>query len=1189
MFDWLTTFTLTITVALVIIGLVQWILRSQSARLRYQLWNWSILAFLMFAIISLLPAFTIIIPTLFSPSHTLERRFYPQYDAPAMNSTSLSSDMVTSPPSSDATPIITSTTTPQSTSNIVEQPVPTTVSQVLLQTIILIIWSSACLSVIARYVYTTIRLRRDIDTNQPLSPTWQQSLDVICQKLQIHPPKLYSSTTVPVPIVFGMLSPTVVIPVKLAQITKAQQELILLHECLHIKHRDLPLQLLALVFYALQWFNPLVWVLRREIKVLREQACDEYVLSYGIEQQSYARYLIDIARNVLHYHRPTVTAFFTSKSNLSRRIEGIISYRASSSSFVNHILKTAFIVTISIILIGQVQMTLRAQSARVLTLAVPESIANNRTTLDTVLSDFEAQYTDVNVQVVTIPRIFGSTSDENAITTYQTAIQNYAESGDVFMVETATLNPVANRAGYLLDLNAIAQGDTSLTPSDYHPAAWDAFQWDGGLWAMPTTLSPVGILYDQQAFDNANLPYPSADWTLADFERTALALTTETAGFQVNNSLGYLAYSLTGTPFTDSTIPAQPSLILPDLAQLAEAFATSINQNSIAQFNPTNNNTFLLGGWSLRSVNSSDIPLSFAPLPNGRVAVEARGYAVSSGTPYPQLAYELSKFLSTRSEIVSNFAELPALSTPNIAQPPRLSDADITQMTQLLDTYIPTRDLLFSDIFDEAVMVISDGVDSVSALQTASTNIANALITVSTTSNPVVLQTPIPQFSESQNTQGEILTFAVDPSTGNDISLWQEQFEAFVTSDVRIGEVDLVFPPDTPDDISNQREAVLNADCGYIRSPINYQSELDRFLDLSPFINSDFTFNPDDLVDGNLEATTAPDGRIYMLPASIEPFVIGYDPALFEANNVPLPIFDWTLSDWTNSLQDFVNAPNYDDIVVSPQAFSTDITMIELLITLYGGRLYTEDGRSLNLDDPATDSAVREIIALAQADILEYIPLYSFRQDFTVTRNSPLIISVLSDQTTTDNGATINSGILGNNSIGARPYNIVPFPQGTTQTPYGYDVTGLFISATSEFAEPCYRLIRQLQQQPVLFGGLPPLKSLMENPAIIALTPSDLLDFYSQWIQRIGNPDAVRVSTLSQRNFTQYAIGLLLGRALDRIILDGGSIDAELLLAQEIANQVSTCAGDFDPSNEEDAFNALRDCFNAADPSLFGE
>ncbi len=73
--------------------------------------------------------------------------------------------------------------------------------------------------------------------------------------------------------------------------------------------------------------------------------------------------------------------------------------------------------------------------------------------------------------------------------------------------------------------------------SSYMRAALDAVTVDGKLYMIPTGFhgGPISMFYNKKMFDDAGLAHPSPDWTLAEFEEAAAALTNTE-----NNQFGVL-------------------------------------------------------------------------------------------------------------------------------------------------------------------------------------------------------------------------------------------------------------------------------------------------------------------------------------------------------------------------------------------------------------------------------------------------------------------------------------------------------------------------------------------------------------------------------------------------------------------------------------------------------------------------
>lgn len=83
------------------------------------------------------------------------------------------------------------------------------------------------------------------------------------------------------PLVTGTLKPVIILPAEFHQTyTRNEQYMTLLHECMHVKRRDLASSFIALAFRAMNWANPLVHMAWGAFRADQEAACDESVLRH---------------------------------------------------------------------------------------------------------------------------------------------------------------------------------------------------------------------------------------------------------------------------------------------------------------------------------------------------------------------------------------------------------------------------------------------------------------------------------------------------------------------------------------------------------------------------------------------------------------------------------------------------------------------------------------------------------------------------------------------------------------------------------------------------------------------------------------------------------------------------------------------------------------------------------------------
>ncbi len=144
-----------------------------------------------------------------------------------------------------------------------------------------------------RFVSRVSKAENDVSPRE-LQLLQKTTLEVFNRKTKI---KLIKSDDVSVPMVLGMVRRVVVIENR--AYTDEELELILLHECMHIKNHDLWLKFLVCMFCCLYWFNPFVYLLKSDIDFVLELKCDNAVCRHLDENKklSYAEFINNTARN----------------------------------------------------------------------------------------------------------------------------------------------------------------------------------------------------------------------------------------------------------------------------------------------------------------------------------------------------------------------------------------------------------------------------------------------------------------------------------------------------------------------------------------------------------------------------------------------------------------------------------------------------------------------------------------------------------------------------------------------------------------------------------------------------------------------------------------------------------------------------------------------------------------------------
>ncbi len=97
------------------------------------------------------------------------------------------------------------------------------------------------------------------------------------------------------PCSFGLFRPTVVLPAAFDRLEPAFQRGIVCHELLHLERRDFVAAVVEEVVTAFLWFHPWVWLIRRRIRLHREQVVDAAVVRRTGDRRAYLRCLLALA------------------------------------------------------------------------------------------------------------------------------------------------------------------------------------------------------------------------------------------------------------------------------------------------------------------------------------------------------------------------------------------------------------------------------------------------------------------------------------------------------------------------------------------------------------------------------------------------------------------------------------------------------------------------------------------------------------------------------------------------------------------------------------------------------------------------------------------------------------------------------------------------------------------------------
>lgn len=164
------------------------------------------------------------------------------------------------------------------------------------------------------------------------------------------PVPVYQSGSIASPALIGIFCPKLIIPTSAKQWSEEEFELIIMHEFYHYKSKDILFKAFMTIVCCMNWFNPAVYLMKRQFFYDIELACDEKVLMHRNkeEREAYARIMLSFAgrkRGVTSFS----TGFGESKKQMKKRIDHVMDTKKKKKGIFSIIITVGIILTMSIL------------------------------------------------------------------------------------------------------------------------------------------------------------------------------------------------------------------------------------------------------------------------------------------------------------------------------------------------------------------------------------------------------------------------------------------------------------------------------------------------------------------------------------------------------------------------------------------------------------------------------------------------------------------------------------------------------------------------------------------------------------------------------------------------------------------------------------------------------------------------
>lgn len=260
---------------------------------------------------------------------------------------------------------------------------------------------------------------------------------------------------------------------------------------------------------------------------------------------------------------------------------------------------------------------------------------------------------------------------------YPTKLQVWFSSGkapDVIRMSRDIFSPFASE-DLFADLTPYLEASGSAGCWD--ESLLDIFDFDGELLSLPYLYSNYVIAYNKDIFDEANLEYPTADWTETEFVELAKTLTSgegpeKTYGMWFGGWVCELVRALYGEPKMYDTENMVMQATNNEKFKASFQLLGDLHKDGYCSDEVTKTTTtggFVTGKYAMALAMTSDIgnyqkqigdnfkwdivelPISETYDTRWNTNMRLQGFGMSKTTEHPELAYDLIEYMTTNYEV----------------------------------------------------------------------------------------------------------------------------------------------------------------------------------------------------------------------------------------------------------------------------------------------------------------------------------------------------------------------------------------------------------------------------------------------------------------------------------------------------------------------------------------------------------
>lgn len=231
----------------------------------------------------------------------------------------------------------------------------------------------------------------------PLPKEWEDRLLQVTRKVPVKKSiKIMESAAVKVPMVIGYLKPFILLPVgAINQLAAEEVEAIIAHEVAHIYRNDFLMNIFISFIEVFFYYNPAVWWISGNIRLERENCCDDIAIKVCGNSLSYAKALVRLQE--LNAYTPSFAMPFSGRRNqLLHRIQRILNQPQNRNNILERLMATLFLLFAVVFMsVNQNTILSNAESP----LLIIEEVSELEEPLEAEMVSVNKKYKIVEVQV----------------------------------------------------------------------------------------------------------------------------------------------------------------------------------------------------------------------------------------------------------------------------------------------------------------------------------------------------------------------------------------------------------------------------------------------------------------------------------------------------------------------------------------------------------------------------------------------------------------------------------------------------------------------------------------------------------------------------------------------------------------------------------------------------------------------